>query len=217
MNSIKFYPRGKDSRLRPAKTKIPNYIKSINLDDINLSKDYNIVLSNNYQDKIEQDNTIINTKEISIDQVEEQKQRASKISNKLISKEEAKNMEYGTYMHYIFETVNFNNPILDIEQFYLDKINKFISAVGDIKEAQVYKEYEFIYTKDNKEYHGIIDLLLEYDDKIKIIDYKLKNTTDKAYLEQLKVYKEYISSKLNKPVSTYLYSIIDEKLVPIAV
>ena len=194
------------------KTKIPNYIKSINLDDINLSKDYNIVLSNNYQDKI-----IINTKEISIDQVEEQKQRASKISNKLISKEEAKNMEYGTYMHYIFETVDFNNPILDIEPFYLDKINKFISAVGDIKEAQVYKEYEFIYTKDNKEYHGIIDLLLEYDDKIKIIDYKLKNTTDKAYLEQLKVYKEYISSKLNKPVSTYLYSIIDEKLVPIAV
>lgn len=199
------------------KTKIPNYIKSINLDDINLSKDYNIVLSNNYQDKIEQDNTIISTKEISIDQVEEQKQRASKISNKLISKEEAKNMEYGTYMHYIFETVDFNNPILDIEPFYLDKIIKFISAVGDIKVAQVYKEYEFIYTKDNKEYHGIIDLLLEYDDKIKIIDYKLKNTTDKAYLEQLKVYKEYVSSKLNKPVSTYLYSIIDEKLVPIAV
>ena len=81
----------------------------------------------------------------------------------------------------------------------------------------MYKEYEFIYTKDNKEYHGIIDLLLEYNDHIKIIDYKLKNTTDKAYLEQLKVYKEYISSKLNKPVSTYLYSIIDEKLVPIAV
>ena len=57
----------------------------------------------------------------------------------------------------------------------------------------------------------------QYENDIKIIDYKLKNTTDSAYLEQLKVYKEYINNKLNKPVSTYLYSIINEELVPIAV
>lgn len=199
------------------KTKIPNYIKNIDIDSLNLSKDYNIVMSSNYQDKIELDNTVINTKEISIEQIEEQKHRASKISNKLISSEEAKNMEYGTYMHYLFEIVDFNNPKLDIEPFYLDKINKFITTIGNIKEAKIYKEYEFIYTKDNKEYHGIIDLLLEYENDIKIIDYKLKNTTDSAYLEQLKVYKEYIKNKLNKPVNTYLYSIINEELVPIAV
>ena len=67
-----------------------------------------------------------------------------------------------------------------------------------------------------KEYKVLKDKLSK-NNKYKELSFRLKNTTDKAYLEQLIVYKEYISSKLNKPVSTYLYSIIDEKLVPIAV
>ena len=59
---------------------------------------------------------------------------------------------------------------------------------------------------------GIIDLMLEYDNCIKIIDYKLKNTSDKAYLEQLTGYKKYISTKTNKDIQIYLYSIIDGQL-----
>ena len=43
-------------------------------------------------------------------------------------------------------------------------------------------------------------------------DYKLKHTSDKAYLKQLSGYKEYIKMLTNKEVKTYLYSILDEKL-----
>ena len=41
-------------------------------------------------------------------------------------------------------------------------------------------------------YHGIIDLMLEYSDNIKIIDSKLKNISDNEYLKQLNGYKTYI-------------------------
>ena len=52
----------------------------------------------------------------------------------------------------------------------------------------VYKEYEFMYEEDGITYNGVIDLILEYKDNIKIVDYKLKNTSDEAYLKQLNGY-----------------------------
>ena len=42
-----------------------------------------------------------------------------------------------------------------------------------------------------------------------------KNINDEEYLKQLNVYKEYILSKKNIRVKTYLYSIIEEKLYEI--
>ncbi len=54
--------------------------------------------------------------------------------------------------------------------------------------------------------------MLEYDNKIIIIDYKLKNIEDDAYIKQLKVYYDYVSSISNKEIKLYLYSILDEKL-----
>ena len=49
--------------------------------------------------------------------------------------------------------------------------------------------------EDNNEIkHGFIDLMLEYDDYINIIDYKLKNIDDLAYIKQLNGYKQYIES-----------------------
>ena len=59
------------------------------------------------------------------------------------------------------------------------------------------------------------DLLLEFDDYNIIVDYKLKNTQDDAYLKQLDGYKTYIEKITNKKTITYLYSIIDGQLVKI--
>ena len=112
-------------------------------------------------------------------------------------------------MHYLLEITDFKNPNLDmIESRYREHIESFLNSGIDFMSADIYKEYEFI----NNESHGIIDLLLEYKDKVIIVDYKLKNIEDNAYLEQLNGYKNYISNKLNKHVETYLYSIIDKKL-----
>ena len=82
----------------------------------------------------------------------------------------------------------------------------------DLNDATIYQEHEFIYEEDNKEYHGVIDLMIEYNDYINIIDYKLKNITDDVYRNQLMGYKKYIETKTSKQVYLYLYSILDSKL-----
>ena len=120
-------------------------------------------------------------------------------------------------MHQYLETIDFLNPkpFLDkLKPFYKNKIEKFLNTplLKDIKDANILKEYEFIYYKDDTEYHGIIDLMLEYKDYIDIIDYKLKSIDDENYLNQLHGYQEYISNLTNKKVNIYLYSIIDNTI-----
>ena len=142
-------------------------------------------------------------------------QQISKETKTLLSKEEKEKMEFGTKMHEVFEYLDFKNPnihSLPISDYFKAKIEKFLSLIDTKDIINVYKEYEFSYEKDDNYFHGIIDLILEYEDKIKIIDYKLKNIDDENYDKQIKTYKEYLSTKTNKKIETYLFSILKEKL-----
>ena len=129
--------------------------------------------------------------------------------------EELKLIEIGKNVHTFFERINFiDNKLPYIEDnYYKEKLTKFLNSdfMNKYKEYTKYQEYEFIYQKSNETYHGKIDLLLVGDKEAIIIDYKLKNTKDKAYIEQLNGYKEVITNKLNLPTTCYLYSIIAEK------
>ena len=49
--------------------------------------------------------------------------------------------------------------------------------------------------------------MLEYENNIDIIDYKLSDISDQNYKKQLKGYKDYIEAKTHKQAKTYLYSI----------
>lgn len=135
------------------------------------------------------------------------------------TKEEIRLLEIGKNIHILFERIDFiNNKIPYIEDNYLkEKLNNFLNSsfISKYKDYKKYQEYEFIYKNSNKTYHGIIDLLLVSDKEVIIIDYKLKNTNDKAYIDQLNGYMEVISNKLKLPTSCYLYSIIDEKFIKI--
>ena len=198
--------------LNSIKENIKEYIVDIDLDKQNLTKDYNEIKENNYESLLHKNNNKIEKRRISINSNIEEEKHFSKTINKLITKEEYKNMEFGTHMHYLLELIDFKNPDLkDIDNFYKEKINNFLNQelLKNIKEANIYKEYEFIEINNNETYHGIIDLMLEYNDHIDIIDYKLKNIEDDAYQEQLNGYKKYIENKLNKKVDIYLYSIMD--------
>ncbi len=146
-------------------------------------------------------------KNITIDYQEEDRNRFSKINNKLLTKEELFVINKGNEMHYAFELTDFKNPNFNIK--YGDYIKKFLEQdlLKNIQQASIYKEYEFIYVEQETNYHGIIDLMLVYKDHVDIIDYKLSNIDDPAYLKQLKGYKNYIENKTNKKVNTYLYSI----------
>ena len=192
-----------------------DYYKNIDLNSINLTRNYNLLLNDNYKSKIESNKTIIEAEELNINTSTEENKSFSKKSIHLVTKEEQETLDYGTKMHSVFELTDFSNldKLSDKDR---TMIENFISKV-DIKGADIYKEYEFVYEEDNTMYHGIIDLMLVYDDKIKIIDYKLKNIEDKEYLKQLKGYKEYIENLFNKKVNTYLYSITNDNLEEIFV
>ena len=201
--------------LNSIKENIKEYIINIDLDKQNLTKDYNEIKENNYQKLLQKNNIKLDKRKIEIDSKIEEEKHFSKTINKLITKEEYKNMEFGDYLHYLLELIDFKNPDLkDIDNFYKEKINNLLNQelLKNIKEANIYKEYEFISENENETYHGIIDLMLEYNDHIDIIDYKLKNIEENAYQEQLNGYKNYIEKVKNKKVNIYLYSILENKI-----
>ena len=195
-----------------------SYFEQIDIEKLGLTKNYL------YPKKIVQEtlNNIkdnINVEEINIENEVVEEKHFSKETNKIITKEENDLMKFGTKVHEMFELLDFRNIDLSLvdNKFIRNKVEKFLSndLLKNISNANIYKEYEFIYNKDNNEYHGIIDLMLEYDNHIDIIDYKLKGITDENYIKQLNGYKEYIEKISNKNVSTYLYSILDEKVLQI--
>ena len=180
------------------------YTKDIDFNKVILTRDYEKIKSYNYKKEINKVDIKIDKISNNIEYQELNQSRFSKISNKLITNEEYNNMKEGTKLHYIFETEDFknsNNPY----------ILKFISNI-DLNYINCYKEYEFIENVDNEIKHGFIDLMLEYEDYINIIDYKMKNIVDENYLKQLEGYKKYIESISEKNVNIYLYSILDNKL-----
>ena len=192
---------------------IHKYIENIDLPEINIGYKYS--QKNNINIDTEDNHKIIvNEKEYISELINEE--HYSKSENKLITPTEVSNMEYGTHMHYILENTDFKNPDYSLltneeQEIIQELLNNQI--MSNIKDANIYHEYEFIYENNKQIKTGIIDLMLEYPDHIDIIDYKLKNTNDPAYLKQLNGYKEYIENKNNKPTYIYLYSLLNKELI----
>lgn len=199
--------------LNSIKKRISLYIKNIDLNDIKITKDYNFVKKNNVFKNLNEISKKIEVCELSLPNEEIESKHFSKNIHKILTKEEIKNIEFGKVFHSILENIDFKNPNYDsLNDYQKRKVEKLINNEIIKGFTNIYKEYEFIYTVEKDEYHGIIDLLVEYPNEFKIIDYKLKNITDEAYLNQLNGYKNYIESISNKSVDIYLYSIIDEEL-----
>jgi ATP-dependent helicase/nuclease subunit A len=192
------------------------YYKEIKKEDLNLSKQY--LYNNKSLNKLETTST--EKFEVIPINIEETttvtQEHFSKNTHELITKEISNNMKFGLKVHETLEYLDFKNPQLDLieDTFIRNKVEKFLSnpLLSNLKNANIFKEYEFIYNNDNKEYHGIIDLMIEYEDKIDIIDYKLSNIKDENYLKQLNGYKDYISTISNKEINIYLYSVIGETI-----
>ena len=192
---------------------LEKYIKNVKVPEIN----------NNY--KINKEIDISNLKvaenEIIVNEIEEKnevinEEHYSKEQNKLITNTEKENMLLGIKLHYILENIDFKNPNFSLlNEFEIDIVKNLLNnkLLENIKDAKIYKEYEFIYEENNISKTGVIDLLLTFENHNIIIDYKLKNTSDAAYLKQLTGYKNYIQYKTNKRTAIYLYSLLDKKLV----
>lgn len=192
--------------------KISKYIKTIDLDSLNITSDYNLVKLSNYQAKINKVNKKIDINKLDINNKLLENKHFSKSLSKVIDSSLKERLDFGTLMHYVFEVYDFNNDNLnelDIEDKYKDRIRNFLKhdEVKNISNAKVYKEHEIRFKSEGSIYHGFIDLLLEYDDHFDIIDYKLSNVESDEYISQLNGYRKYIEEKYNKPCNIYLYSI----------
>lgn len=183
---------------------LKDYIMSVDLEKLELTKNYEYIGNNNLKEMYSGEK--ITFLENNVDSNLVQSKHASKVINNVLTKQEQKTLEFGTSMHEMLEMTDFKNK--SITNKYVDNLRNSFS----FEDATIYQELEFMYTKDSIEYHGIIDLMLEYEDEIKIIDYKLKNIDDENYHKQLSVYYNYISSVSNKKIKLYLYSILDNRV-----
>ena len=189
------------------------YMKDIDTTKIGLTKEYNLRKNKDYKDLIDNSGVLeVEDREILEEKVAST--RYSKASKSILSVEDTKNMEFGSRMHYLLEITDFNNPNYEGLNDFESRCIKGFLDTGILSGAvNIYKEYEFLYEEEDQERHGIIDLLIIKENKCIIVDYKLKNTKDEAYVKQLRGYKNYVNYMTSKDTKTYLYSILDSKLV----
>jgi len=120
-------------------------------------------------------------------------------------------LEFGTYVHKIMESIDFDNPIYDyIEDEQVKKIARNFVESDLMKKYSQYQKYpEYEYFDSKLQTLGSVDLLLVGKSDLAIVDYKLKHIDDEAYVRQLGIYKENMEKIFNKPAKCYLYSLID--------
>lgn len=202
------------------KNKVSKYIRNINIDDLDVNMDYNDVKSSNYKDKIVKTKDIIKVKPLAINNTLLEQKHFSKKLSKVIDKDLKQLLDFGTFMHYVFEVYDFKQDNLDeleIDEKYKEMVRNFLNhpETKDINKANIYKEHEIYFESDGATFHGFIDLLVEYPDHFDIIDYKLSNIKSEEYKLQLAGYKDYIEKKYHKKVVTYLYSIKKDEFLMI--
>lgn len=195
---------------------LTKYVTVIDYNKSGISKDYSLLIKKDFKSGIEKSSEVLNVSELLVENETLTDKHYSKENNKLITNDIKKNIEFGKYVHEVLEYFDLKKKDYSYikDEFIKNKIISFsnLPIFDNVNEANIFHEYEFIYTLNNTKYHGVIDLMLEYPSHIDIIDYKLSDVTDINYISQLNGYKEYISSITKKPVNVYLYSIINEKI-----
>lgn len=189
---------------------LDKYKNVLDVNNLNISKKYRYVKEKNKEnsDSIKLIDALENRFSSTVN-----KGQISMHKSSIQTKEEKIAMQLGTNVHEILESLDLKKPDLDsVDLKYRDKIKNLLNLdlFKNIKEAKIYQEYEFYFVNNNTTFNGIIDLLLEYDDRFVIIDYKLSDIDKPEYYDQLKVYYDYIRSISNKKIYVYLLSINKE-------
>ena len=175
------------------------------------SKDYLLSKNNTNESELKLSTDTLTVEELELEAIPVEHTRYSKDILHLETKEEKEKMEFGIRVHQVLEQLDFKHPNLEgLSGRIKEKIEAFLksSLVVENINGTFYPEYEFIDREENT--HGIMDLVIEHENKMIIVDYKLKNIDDSNYDKQLNGYREFLKKKTKKEVECYLYSIIDE-------
>ena len=176
------------------------------------SKDYLLSKNNTNESELKLSTDTLTVEELELEAIPVEHTRYSKDILHLETKEEKEKMEFGIRVHQVLEQLDFKHPNLEgLSGRIKEKIEAFLksSLVVENINGTFYPEYEFIDREENT--HGIMDLVIEHENKMIIVDYKLKNIDDSNYDKQLNGYREFLKKKTKKEVECYLYSIIGEE------
>jgi ATP-dependent helicase/nuclease subunit A len=143
--------------------------------------------------------------------------RYSKSEKTFFTDEEKEALAYGEAIHESLEHIDYNQlepSMKDLPDFIQKSIRNLrkTQVFTSLKSPQYYQEYEFVHIIDGRQTTGIIDLLIEDQDQIIILDYKLKNIDDPAYEKQIQGYYDYLKDITTKPIKAYLYSLVHQTL-----
>jgi len=144
-------------------------------------------------------------------------ERYSKSEKTFFTDEEKEALAYGEAIHESLEQIDYDQlepSIKDLPDFIQKSIRNLTKThvFKSLKSPQFFQEYEFIHIIDGHQNIGIIDLLIEDQDQIIILDYKLKNIDDPAYEKQIQGYYDYLKEISTKPIKAYLYSLVHQTL-----
>lgn len=211
INSIRYHYQSFADILYSIPNELKPYQKELKIETLGLSKNY--LLKSIVNEDTNNTSKLLTFSELNIPTELITEQSYAKKDNQVIDIETRKNMDFGTKIHERLEYTDFKNyqPMNTPYDSYIKALMKQ-PVMKNVKDAEIYHEYEFIYEKDNQEYHGIMDLMMVNKEDITIIDYKLNHIDDEHYIDQLHGYKDYLKTKTNKPIHTYLYSILNNEI-----
>ncbi len=166
--------------------------------------------------------TKLEFKEISLKKEVVKKQKFSKDMTTIITPKQRENIDLGIFLHEILEKINIpklknkeylDSILLKIEDDILKDILISLSKQAFLDNVINYwTEYEFYYEDEKVSVNGIIDLLLETEDNVYIVDYKLSNVHTKEYEDQLNNYKKCMKNYFDKEIKCYLYSLLNNQV-----
>lgn len=207
MNYHSFY-----DMLGSIKTHLLPYCTAISVDELSLTHDYLENKKNPVLKEETQRSKNIVTRNICITKKEKEVTPFSKYAT-LVSPKEKQNMEFGTLLHQYLEILDFKHIEEEFQKykvptFYQNKIRALLQTPFLQNYLNVYKEYTFIDIENGQT--GIIDLLIEMENKWIVVDYKTKEIDKDSYIRQVNGYKKYIQELTGQEVEGYLYSLLDQ-------
>lgn len=130
-----------------------------------------------------------------------------------------RSLALGTRLHLLVEQLDFTRPLspqvasLPIGEDDRTRLSRFIALplFSGVKQT-VYQEHPYLLGTDR----GRIDLLIEREDRVIVIDFKLADLEREAYAGQLARYRAYVMTLRDKPVTTCLYSFATGELKEVA-
>lgn len=138
--------------------------------------------------------------------------------------QEIEKMALGSYVHEVLKNIDFKGNIAQqLDAMTLSsQIQSMVLAFFDqpymerLLKGKIFKELPFVAPLGDTTYRGVIDLVSELEDEVIVVDYKMRNIAEDAYRNQVMRYVSYLHHKLQKPVSGYLYSLMDHRRVAVA-